>query len=80
MNEAFGLGPASYELVCECAYRDCMERMEIPGEVYERVRTAGNRYLVIAGHESSDRIVAGTGEYSIVMPDLPEVEALPAAG
>ena len=81
VNEAFGLGPASYELVCECSRRDCMRRLEIPREVYEQVRAEADRFLVAADHEESERIVAGTGTYSVVAlyTELPS-EALPATG
>ncbi len=81
VNEAFGLGPSSYELICECAHGDCMQRLQIPGEVYEKVRATADRYLVAAGHEREDRIVAGAGDYSVVTGGAePPLQALPAAG
>jgi hypothetical protein len=66
VNAAFGLGPSSYELVCECSHNDCMERLEIPGEVYEQVRVTADRYLVAAGHERADRVVVGADEYRVI--------------
>jgi hypothetical protein len=66
VNAAFGLGPSSYELVCECAHGNCMKRLEIPGEVYEKIRATADRYLVAAGHERDDRVVAGADEYRVI--------------
>ncbi|MDQ2911197.1 MAG: hypothetical protein M3R39_09315 [Actinomycetota bacterium] len=81
VNEAFGLGPSSYELVCECAHCDCMQRLQIPGEVYEKVRATADRYLVAPGHERGDRIVTGAGDYSVVtVVAEPPRQALPATG
>jgi hypothetical protein len=81
VNEAFGLGPNSYELVCECAHCDCMARLQVPGDVYEKVRATADRYVVAAGHERNDRIVVGAGDYSIVTvyTETPP-QALPTAG
>ncbi|MDX6413383.1 MAG: hypothetical protein QOH23_793 [Gaiellaceae bacterium] len=66
VNEAFSLGPATYELVCECDTCDCMTRMDVPREVYEKVRVSPDRFLVVAGHEHADRLVAGSDAYSVV--------------
>jgi hypothetical protein len=81
VNDAFGFGPSTYELVCECAHCDCMERLHVPGEVYETVRLTADRYLVAAGHERDDRIVAGAGPYSVVKVRADaRAQALPATG
>jgi hypothetical protein len=66
VNAAFGLGLSSYELVCECAHCDCMKRLQIPGEVYETVRVTTDRYLVAAGHERDDAVIAGADEYRVI--------------
>jgi hypothetical protein len=66
VNEAFSLGPAMYELVCECNTCDCMTRVDVPREVYEKVRVSPDRFLVVAGHEHDDRLVAGSDAYSVV--------------
>jgi len=59
--------PASYILLCECERAECLERFEVPAELYAEVRKDGDRYLVIAGHEDGDveRVVAGGG-YCVV--------------
>ncbi|HSB38791.1 MAG TPA: hypothetical protein VLD13_06860 [Gaiellaceae bacterium] len=43
-----------------------MTRVDVPREVYEKVRLSTDRFLVVAGHERGDRLVAGTGSYSVV--------------
>jgi hypothetical protein len=58
-----------------------MQRLHIPGDVYETVRLTADRYLVAAGHERDDRIVAGAGAYSVVKAQAgAQAQALPAAG
>lgn len=49
--EAQGGGVHAYEFVCECADIDCFARFELPLEDYRRVREAGERFLVVPGHE-----------------------------
>lgn len=78
MNEAFSLGPAGYELVCECDTCACMARVDVPREVYEKVRLSPSRFLVAAGHEHDDRLVVGTDAYSVVAV-APALAAVPAA-
>jgi hypothetical protein len=80
VNVAFGLGPGSYELVCECAHCDCMQRLPVPGDVYDKVRLAAGRFLVANGHEYDDRIVAGAELFSVVATEPVEAEALTATG
>jgi hypothetical protein len=82
VNEAFSLSPATYELVCECDVRSCMSRVDVPREVYEKVRVSQGRFLVVAGHEHDDRLVAGTEAYSVVDAVSAEsaAEALSSAG
>ena len=75
VNEAFSLGAAFYELVCECDACSCTSHLNVPREVYERVRLDPDRFLVIAGHEHDDRLVAGADGYSVVA-----LEATVAAG
>ena len=78
VNEAFSLGPATYELVCECDSCGCMARVDVPRDVYEKVRVTPGRFLVVAGHEHDDRLVAGSGAYSVVVA-VTEAEAAVSA-
>jgi hypothetical protein len=59
--------PASYILLCECERGDCLQRLEVPADLYTEVRNDGDRFLVRAGHEDDDveRVVASDG-YSVV--------------
>jgi hypothetical protein len=55
-------------LLCECGRADCSERLEVPLEVYDVVRSEGHRFLVVPGHEQPDleEVVAGTPTYLVV--------------
>jgi hypothetical protein len=76
--DAFGLRPATYELVCECDACTCMAPVAVPQDVYEKVRLSPSRFLVLAGHENDDWLVAGTGGYSVVAAEpQPVVAAAP---
>lgn len=77
--------PASYILLCECEDADCLQRFEVPAALYAEVRSDGDRFIVVAGHEDGDveRVVASDG-YSVVRvrPAARELRApspLPAA-
>jgi hypothetical protein len=59
--------PASYILLCECERAECLQRLEVPADLYAEVRNDGGRFLVVAGHEDDDveRVVASDG-YAVV--------------
>jgi hypothetical protein len=65
------LGPDSAHgeiLLCECGREGCEERLEVPLDVYEVVRSEGQRYLVAPGHEEpgDEQVVAGTPGYLVI--------------
>ena len=69
VNSSFAPDTAHGEiLLCECGRADCAERLEVPLEVYEVVRSEGHRYLVAPGHEEpdADQVVAGAPGYLVV--------------
>jgi hypothetical protein len=39
------------QLVCECDRLDCMDRLALPVEMYERVRDRPDQFVVANGHE-----------------------------
>jgi hypothetical protein len=39
------------EFVCECAYSDCTQRINVTLEEYEEIRGDSNRFFVLPGHE-----------------------------
>lgn len=41
------------ELLCECG-RGCLERLELPLAVYQRVRRSGTLFALVPGHEDLD--------------------------
>jgi hypothetical protein len=47
--ERFGIGSADF--YCECADVSCHERMEVPLDEYETVRSESARFIVGLGHE-----------------------------
>jgi hypothetical protein len=68
INERFGHGMGSYDILCECGRGGCLQRIEIPVSAYAEVRADDHRYLVAPGHEWSqaDKIVGGGSTYSVV--------------
>jgi hypothetical protein len=81
-----GSSAESSEVYCECGSLDCVERVEVPRDLYERVRGDGTLFLVKAGHESADeeRVTAIGGTYRVIAPRpatearLPRVQLAPA--
>jgi hypothetical protein len=67
-NESFLVAADTYEVVCECARLDCLERLEVPVAAYEDVRLTFARFLVARGHEQAgiERIVGDRPTYSVV--------------
>lgn len=51
---ADNLGSDNAEFVCECADASCGDRVEVPLDEYEQVRSDGARFLVAPGHEESE--------------------------
>lgn len=54
--------------VCECADRECADRVEAPLDEYERVREEPARFLIAPGHEERavERTVRRAARYRIV--------------
>jgi hypothetical protein len=59
---------ASYEVLCECGGKRCVQSVEVPATVYDDVHGDDGRYLVARGHVGAprDRIVATAPTYRIV--------------
>lgn len=43
-------GSEGMQLVCECGSAQCVERVTVPVDTYERVRSDPRRFLVVPGH------------------------------
>lgn len=56
------------EFMCECADSGCAERLEVPLEVYEDVRSEGTTFLLNPDHVEPDveKIVRNHDEFAIV--------------
>ena len=68
VNATFAGLSGRYAVFCECGGPDCLERVDVPAEVYEDVRSDEQRFLVASGHEQfeHDGIVAEGRTYCVV--------------
>jgi hypothetical protein len=62
---------APYEFICECASRDCFERIELTVFEYEQIRKEGTRFVLRPGHEDMEveQVVATGDGYLVVEKD-----------
>ena len=51
LSERFGLTDDALDLICECGYAECAERIRISHEDYERLRSDATTFAVVPGHE-----------------------------
>jgi hypothetical protein len=56
------------EFICECADPECRDRVELPLDQYEEVRTESTHFLVANGHEEPnyERVVEQRRSHAIV--------------
>ena len=56
------------EFLCECSRADCLERMVIPLDEYERVRAHPARFVLLPGHEQLDvdAVIVSTDTHVVV--------------
>ena len=61
-------GPAPWEFVCECSRRGCAELIKLTVEEYESVRSAGDQFVLVPGHEIDpiERVVGRADGYVVV--------------
>ena len=59
---------------CECANRDCREKVKLRKADYERIRANPLHFFVVSGHEIADveRVIERNQDWSLVEKD-PEV-------
>ena len=55
-------------IVCECGNIECAERIVVPLDAYERVRSESELFFVVPGHElpSTEDVVEETPRYNVV--------------
>ena len=59
---------STHAYVCECASRDCTERVRLTHTQYTSVRSGSRRFLVVPGHERREleRVVERHVDYFVV--------------
>lgn len=69
VNEQLAVGPAAFEVMCECGRAECHLRVAVPFSTYDEVRSARGRFLVAAGHEHPEleRVVHEEPGFRIVV-------------
>jgi|SRR3954447_223754 hypothetical protein len=64
------LGGAEYEhaFLCECFDANCRDQVQLTLDEYERVRAAGNRFVVAPGHVAPEieHVVAARADHVLV--------------
>jgi|SRR5579862_2856455 len=57
--------------VCECSREECTERLHLSLSVYDAIRSAPRRFLLVAGHENEqvDTVVERGDGYVVVEKD-----------
>ena len=70
VNDSFHVFTTLSEWVCECANKECVERIEMSPRDYERVRQHGARFFVFPNDEhvwpDAERVVERLGNYWVV--------------
>jgi hypothetical protein len=76
INQTFASVTGSFDIFCECGDMACTQRITVPMEVYERVRSDSKHFLLQAGHEDPtvEDVVETYGSYVIVEKQGVEVE------
>jgi hypothetical protein len=65
---AVHFGGEDAEFVCECADPKCVQRVEVPLEVYDGVRADPTTFILAKGHEeeSIERVIDERRRYQVV--------------
>ena len=80
LTEEFGTHPAAdgleLSMVCECGSADCADEVLIDTSTYSRIRAHSRRFIVLTGHELTERVVeSGYGFVVVEQPEPAAVEA-----
>jgi hypothetical protein len=56
------------DFYCECADVECHERVEVPLDDYEEVRSKSTHFIISPGHENErvERVLARRSRYAVV--------------
>ena len=73
----FGIHLPALLILCECDDPECLERLEVPTRVYDEIRGDEGRFVVIAGHDGAERVLASDG-YAVVRSGAPVLRLAPS--
>jgi hypothetical protein len=78
MTNTFESHSGTFEILCECADAGCTERLSIPKNVYESVRSDATHFLLHGGHEDStlERVIETHDSYVVVEKEGRDVESV----
>jgi hypothetical protein len=64
-------GIDEYEFICECASRECVDRVTLTLQQYEHIRADGTRFFVMPGHANVavEKVVEQGPRYHVVQKD-----------
>ena len=68
VNQAFALVTETFDIVCECGDIKCMERIAMPVDVYERIRSNPNHFVVVPAHDLAaiERVVEAHPTWQVI--------------
>jgi hypothetical protein len=71
INQAFAVTADAMDLVCECGHADCVERVAVDVQAYERVRADPTLFFLVPGHDEPDveTVVDEAAGYAVVRKD-----------
>lgn len=76
MTKTFDSTTGTLEIFCECGDPACTERISVPADIYERVRSDPRHFLLRPGHDDSsvERVIDAYEPYIVVEKDGQDVE------
>jgi hypothetical protein len=68
ISERFGIETGTFNVLCECGGDGCVQRVEVPVDVFAELRLEQRRFVVAPGHSQAgrDHVVAETAAYGVV--------------
>ena len=68
INDTFAPITESFNIVCECGHIQCIDRIAVEPQTYERVRADSALFFVVPGHElpEAEDVVDRAPRYAIV--------------
>jgi hypothetical protein len=78
VNRAFGSITGTFDIFCECGDATCAERISVPMDEYERVRSDSTQFLLHVGHDDPlvERVIENHETYVVVEKEGMDVEEI----